>query len=64
MTNLEDVNKFEYRNYLKLDHIEFERVYENYCCGEFFTLMCGFGTHLIISHYWNTGNKQILKLES
>lgn len=56
----------EYWNYLKLDHVEFERLYlpeSEYKCGEFFTLLCGFGNHLIVSHFFNTGNKQILKLE-
>jgi hypothetical protein len=59
---IEDIDKVEVQNYLKMDHIEFERIYENYCCGEFFTILCGFGKHVIISHFWNTGNKQILKL--
>lgn len=60
-----DIEKVEFWNYLRLDHIDLEHLLypdTQYCCGELFTMMCGFGNHVIISHFWNTGNKEIMKL--
>lgn len=63
---MNDIDRVEYRKLLFLDWVEVEHLLfpdTEYCCGEMFGFWCGFGDHLIIQHYWNTGNKQTMRLE-
>jgi len=71
MMKMNDIDKAEYWNILKLDWVLIDHnidvgkpySYFGYApTGEMWNFMCGFGKHLIVMYNKGMGNKEILKL--